>query len=242
MNSCFKYIILFLLLGAGSISYCQSAEPPRFVPQESFRELTVGGGLHAPREGVDFGSTECYVVDYAVYGYDGIGFHGGLKYIPEIRGISDCFEAPLKIAWRSPLHGRSRWRERGPEAAASTIENRGNPLPALLLLLLPQRIEFNAGITPGYIFDDRHIRRASSPWINGGEWYERGVLKKHAYSMSLDIGIKLTYRVRRFVLSMAPEFHYYVTDNFRTYSSLTDESANPGHCFFSLTGGLGFMF
>jgi len=99
MNRYFKCVIFFLL-GAGNISYCRSAEPPRFVPQESFRELTVGVGLHAPLKGDDFGSTECYVVDYAVYGYDGIGFHGGLKYIPEIRGISDCLEVPFKIAWR----------------------------------------------------------------------------------------------------------------------------------------------
>lgn len=68
MNRCFKYIIFFLLLGAGNISYCRSAEPLRFVPQESFQELTVGVGLHAPLKGDDFGSTECYcyVMDYAV--------------------------------------------------------------------------------------------------------------------------------------------------------------------------------
>lgn len=241
MNRHFN-IIIFGLLVAGK-AYCQSEETSRFSPQESFRELTAGVGLHAPLKGDNFGNTEsCYVLDYAVYGYSGIGFHGGLKYIPEIRGISDCFEVPIKIAWRSPLRGRNRWREQWPEAVASTIENRGNPLPALLLLLLPQRIEFNAGITPGYIFGSRHIHQASSTWINNGAWYDEGVLKKRAYSMSLDIGIKLSYRIRRFVLSAAPQFHYYITDNFRTYSSLTDESVNPGHCFFSLTGGLGFMF
>ena len=123
MNRHFN-IIIFGLLVAGK-AYCQSEETSRFSPQESFRELTAGVGLHAPLKGDNFGNTEsCYVLDYAVYGYSGIGFHGGLKYIPEIRGISDCFEVPIKIAWRSPLRGRNRWREQWPEAVASTIEPR----------------------------------------------------------------------------------------------------------------------
>ena len=215
---------------------------PRFDAWQSRQEITLSIGMYTAMQGEAGGAQESYRLDYASFGFNDLGFRTGVLYIPQLRGIERAVGIPVHLAWRSPLRGRERWSEHWPDAAVSTIENRGNPLPGLLFILLPQRIEFSGGVTPGWIFGKEAIHAACSPAVNNGNWYEEGVLRHHPFTLTLDAEMKLTYRIWRFTLFVTPGIHYCVTDNFRTWSSASDRQTDPGRWYFSLCGGLGFLF
>lgn len=214
----------------------------RFDPWQSRQETTLSIGLYTPLQGEEGGAQESYRFDYSAFGFNNLGFRVGLLYIPQLRGIERSFGIPIQFAWRSSLRGSERWSERWPDAAVSTIQSRGNPLPGLLFILLPQRIEFSGGLTPGWIFGKERIHSSRTPMVNNGNWYEEGILRHHPFTLTLDAEMKLTYRIWRFSLSITPGFHYCVTDNFRTYTSFSDQRTDPGRWYFSLYGGLGFLF
>lgn len=221
------------------------AQPPKargFNPWQSTDEITFSIGMYMPMQGEEGGAQESFRLDYASFGYRNFGYRVGALYTPQLRGLERSLGIPLQVAWRTELRGRERWAENWPDAAASTIENRGNPLPGLLFILLPQRVEFSGGVTPGWIFGEKDFHLASSPAINHGAWYEEGVLRHHPFTLSVDAEIKLTYRIWRFTLSITPGFHYFLTDNFRVYDTFSGQHTDPGRWYFSLCGGLGFMF
>lgn len=213
-----------------------------FDPWQSNREITFSAGMLVPTQGDDDGAAESFRLDYASFGINNLGFRTGAIYTARMRGIEGSLGIPMRFAWRSPLRGRERWGENWPDAAASTIQNRGNPLPGLLFILLPQRIEFNGGVTPGWIFGKEDVHSARTPSVNNGKWYDEGILRHHPFTLSIDAEMRLTYRIWRFTLSVSPGIHYYVTDNFRTYTSFSDQRSDPGRWYFSLYGGLGFLF
>lgn len=222
--------------------FAQSPKARGFDPWHSTDEITLSIGMFMPTRGEEGGAQESYRLDYASFGYNNLGYRVGALFTPQLRGIEGSLGIPVQIAWRSRLRGRERWGENWPDAAASTIENRGNPLPGLLFILLPQRVEFSGGVTPGWIFGKEDIHSARTPAVNNGEWYDEGILRHHPFTLSVDAEMRLTYRIWRFTLSISPGIHYYITDNFRTYTSFSDRRTDPGRWFFSLYGGLGFMF
>lgn len=229
--------------GASALSASSAASARRgFDPWQSTDEITLSIGMFMPTRGEEGGAQESYRLDYASFGYNNLGYRVGALFTPQLRGIEGCLGIPVQFVWRSRLRGRERWAENWPEAAASTIENRGNPLPGLLLILLPQRVEFGGGVTPGWIFGKEDIHSSRTPAVNDGKWYDEGILRHHPFTLSIDAEMRLTYRIWRFTLSVAPGIHYYITDNFRTYTSFSDRRVDPGRWYFSLYGGLGFMF
>ena len=213
-----------------------------FDPWQSTHEITFSAGMLTPTRGDDDGAAESFRLDYTSFGINNWGLRTGAVYTARMRGIEGSLGIPVQVAWRSRLRGRERWGEHWPEAAATTIQNRGNPLPGLLFILLPQRVEFSGGVTPGWIFGKEDIHSSRTPMVNNGEWYDEGILRHHPFTLSIDAEMKLTYHIWRFTLSVSPGIHYYVTDNFRTYTSLSKRRTDPGRWFFSLYGGLGFMF
>lgn len=223
-------------------TFAPPAKRRAFDPWRSTREITFSIGMYMPMQGEEGGAQESFRLDYASFGYRNFGYRVGALYTPQLRGLKGSLGIPVQVAWRTELRGRKRWAENWPEAAASTIQHRGNPLPGLLFILLPQRVEFSGGLTPGWIFGKKDFHLASSPAINHGAWYEEGVLRHHPFTLSVDAEIKLTYRIWRFTLSITPGFHYFLTDNFRVYDTFSGQHTDPGRWYFSLCGGLGFMF
>ena len=237
-----EYLIDTRYLPTDPVATTQHSARKRFDPWQSRQEATLSIGMYTAVQGEDGGAQESYRLDYTSFGFNDLGFRVGVLYIPQLRGIERSFGIPIQFAWRSPLRGRERWSENWPDAAASTIENRGNPLPGLLFILLPQRIEFSGGVTPGWIFGKEDVHSARTPAVNNGEWYDEGILRHHPFTLSIDAEMRLTYRIWRFTLSVSPGIHYHVTDNFRTYTSFSDHRSDPGRWYFSLYGGLGFLF
>lgn len=223
----------------------------RFDPWRSCREITVGAGIYAPVTGAS-GAEACYRIGYMQYGFGGLGFGAGVRYLPELRGLSDCFEVPFTVAWRTPLPQRGAWRSRVPDVLSGTADavrerrwesacyrrerSGGSIFLSMLLLILPSRVEFTGGVSPGWIGGHSDIYSVS---LGGGPWHEEGIVRRQSFTATLDAGVKLSYRIWRFTLSVMPEYHFRVTDNFR---SVQESCVSIGRGYFSLTGGLGVMF
>ena len=200
--------------------------------------------MYTAVQGEDGGAQESYRLDYTSFGFNDLGFRVGVLYIPQLRGIERSFGIPIQFAWRSPLRGpRTLERELARRRKPPTIENRGNPLPGLLFILLPQRIEFSGGVTPGWIFGKEDVHSTRTPAVNNGEWYDEGILRHHPFTLSIDAEMRLTYRIWRFTLSVSPGDPLPCD---RPISAPTPRSPTiaptPDAGISGLYGGLGFLF
>ena len=111
------------------------------------------------------------------------------------------------------------------------------------------RIEFFAGLTPGYIFgpNDDSPRHGTYGGVKG----ESYMYIKNRFSLTADAGFGLSFNIWRFKLSVLPSVHYFITDNYRdvnnksytkptgTESDFTDQARSWQ---FSIQGGLSFSF
>ncbi len=139
----------------------------------------------------------------------------------------------LRIIWKS--HKNKYYYGTNPDAG--TIF--GQFLSGLF-----NRIEFFAGLTPGYIFGQRE-----EPHGNARE--EHYMKINNRFSLAADAGLGLSFRIWRFELSAIPSVRYFITDNYRevnnvsyatptgTESNFTDKARSWQ---FSIQGGLSFTF
>jgi hypothetical protein len=236
--------LLLLLFGVFCSAWHISAQTQlkrHFDPQLSYQEFSLQVGLYTPLKGDTRGGTVCYALDYASYGLSNFGFHVGLLYLPEIQGVSNMKGIPLGAIWRSKLRGSERLGENWSYAAVSAMQNPEHPLMAFLLVLLPQRYEINAGFTPGYIFGKSYSSLTSASWIDNGAPYQSGVHKRYAFTTTFDVGFALNYRIWRFFLKLHPQYHYFLTDNFR-YTAYQVDNAPTSRSYISFTAELGYLF
>ncbi len=156
----------------------------------------------------------------------------------EMEGVKDFLAVPLRFAWRS-AYGSFR---DAPQNAAYAVASGYDRVSwgDVLLAILPKRVELNAGITPGYLWGDH----ASSPaHVNETDEYADSYAVRRNFTCSLDVSLRLTYRIWRFGFSIVPTYSYYLTDNFRRYSSRSDlNGMHPSASFLGVAGELSFCF
>ena len=112
-----------------------------------------------------------------------------------------------------------------------------------MYLISLSQADLFAGITPGYVSGASEEGHASSYYKE--TWTE----KPHSFSLTLDVGGSINYKIWRFDLKAIPAFHYCLTDNYDRHSALIDmsgkalhEKNEPVRWFFSISGGLAFRF
>ncbi len=237
MKSMLRILLLIGFLLVDTFTAAQEPRSKRFDPWASEREITFSAGIHQAGKGINSDGAAAIRVDYVQFGRLNFGWRAGLQYLGSYRDIPNGIELPVRFGWRSPLARRGRWANDAIEASIEEL----SLWPLIASALIPQRIEFNVGITPGYLFGRQKLDYIEP--YDGSRAYETGLVKRHNFTCSLDVGAKVSYRIWRFTFSFLPEFHYYLTDNVRTYDSREPAAGcNPGRVFFSWMGGLGFMF
>jgi hypothetical protein len=105
-----------------------------------------------------------------------------------------------------------------------------------LLMNLFDRIEFHAGLTPGYVAGKSREKT----------WTE----KSSSFSLSADAGLDVCFRIWRFDLKLMPTFHYNITNNYRYHiqegvrgsDEVLRHTVEPIKWFFTFSGGLSFRF
>lgn len=200
------------------------------------------------------GSDITFGVGYGQFFHNGLGFRTGIQYSASVAGIDDAFGIPLAFAYRT--HSRSAGeRLRAGAAGAGDVLSNGTYsggsdtargfLGGFLLNLFSD-MEFFAGVTPGYVAG----ASGSTKSVSWDSRYQEDIRveKGPSFSLTLDAGLSLNYRIRRFDLKLIPAFHFSPTDNYIYHVTAsengvkTKETTSPLRWFFTLNGGIAFRF
>lgn len=185
-------------------------------------------------------------VNYGVFQNSGLGFRAGLQWAPSVANVDNAFGVPLAIAWRTSSRSSTERLQSGMAGAAGTIlyspgygqHSAGSVLGGFLMNLFSD-LELFTGITPGYIAGTSSSVHQSA-WGNNLQYREvHWTEKTQAFSVTLDAGFSVNYRIWRIDLKLIPIFHYSLSRNYRYHQN---DASTPLRWFFSMSGGLAFHF
>ena len=190
---------------------------------------------------------------YAHYYPNGVGFRTGFQYIPTVVDIDNSFSLPLAISYRTGSRSRSQKLTSAANSVAQThIFDGGQALKygvASFLMNLFDRLEFHAGLTPGYVAG-KSREQYPSGHFGVDYWNKTWTEKPSSFALTADAGFDVNFRIWRFDLKLMPAFHYNITNNYRYHIQEgvrgSDEvmryTVKPIKWFFTISGGLSFRF
>lgn len=190
---------------------------------------------------------------YGHYYLNGIGFRTGFQYIPTVVDIDNSFSVPLAVTYRTGSRTTSAKINSAIYGLASTlVYDEGNMRYGLanFLMNLFDRIEFHAGLTPGYVAGKSRDLYPSHRNFGMGYREKTWTEKPSSFSLSADAGLDISFRIWRFDLKLMPAFHYNITNNYRYHiqrvaigsDEILSTTIKPIKWFFTFNGGLAFRF
>lgn len=223
---------------------CASAQTKRFSQDLGF---TVGTNVplgHGEDSDVIVGVT------YGRFYPGGCGFRTGFQYSPSVMDIDNYFGVPMAFAFRTGMKSTAQRFDTAFNGTADSYYDNvywdrgvspGGMIADFLVNLFSQA-ELFAGITPGY------VSGASEKGHESSYYRETWTEKPHSFSLTLDVGGSINYKIWRFDLKAIPAFHYCLTDNYEHHSALVEgprivrDSSQPVKWFFTISGCLAFNF
>ena len=189
---------------------------------------------------------------YGHYYPNGVGFRTGFQYIPTVVDIDNSFSLPLAISYRTGSRSRSQKLTSAAYGVARTRISDDNDLKygvASFLMNLFDRLEFHAGLTPGYVAG-KSRELYPSYHSSMDYWKKTWTEKPSSFALSADVGFDVNFSIWRFDLKLMPAFHYNITNNYRYHIQEgvrgSDEvmryTVKPIKLFFTISGGLSFRF
>ena len=206
------------------------------VPMYKNIDGDVVGGLH-----------------YGHYYPNGIGFRTGFQYSPTVVDIDNSFSVPLAFTYRTGSRSTSQKLTSAAYGVARTqISDGDNALKygvASFLMNLFDRLEFHAGLTPGYVAG-KSRELYPSYHSSMDYWKKTWTEKPSSFALSIDAGLDVNFRIWRFDLKLMPAFHYNITNNYRYHiqegvkgsDEVIRHTVKPIKWFFTFNGGLSFRF
>ena len=191
---------------------------------------------------------------YGHYYPNGVGFRAGFQYIPTIVEIDNSFSVPLAVTYRTGSRSRSTKLTAAAHGVAGTqVYEEEDILKYGLvnfLMNLFDRLEFHAGLTPGYVAGKSRDIYPSYHNSGMGYWEKTWTEKPSSFSLSADAGLDISFRIWRFDLKLMPAFHYNITNNYRYHiqegvrgsDEVIRTTIKPIKWFFTFNGGLAFRF
>ena len=193
-------------------------------------------------------------IHYGHYYPNGIGFRTGFQYISTVVEIDNNFSVPLAITYRTGSRSRTAKLTSAAYGVARTQgydgENAFKYGLASFLMNLFDRLEFHAGLTPGYVAGKSREIYPSYHYSGLGYWEKTWTEKPSSFSLSADAGLDISFRIWRFDLKLMPAFHYNITNNYRYHiqkgirgsDEVLSTTVKPIKWFFTFNGGLAFRF
>lgn len=244
-----KIVVVFVVAAlTGGSAFAQKAY------KDYNQDFRFTAGVRIPVESSRANSGEVMSLTYGRYNDKGFGLRGGVQWMFENMDINDYLGVPLSVCWSSGKRTFKESLEKGVYNAAwgafhdklyyGTDPDAGSVLGGFFTGLF-NRIEFFAGLTPGYIFGH------SDSGYSGGTGSLNYMSLNNRFCLTADAGLSLSIPIWRFQLSVIPSFHYFITDNYRevgvnrvTHDGGTDEytSDKARSWQFSIQGGLSFSF
>lgn len=191
---------------------------------------------------------------YGHYYPNGVGFRTGFQYIPTVVEIDNSFSVPLAVTYRTGSRSRSTKLTAAAHGVAGTqVYDEEDVLKYGLvnfLMNLFDRLEFHAGLTPGYVAGKSRDMYPSYHNSGMGYWEKTWTEKPSSFSLSADAGLGISFRIWRFDLKLMPAFHYNITNNYRYHiqegvrgsDEVIRTTVKPIKWFFTFNGGLAFRF
>ena len=191
---------------------------------------------------------------YGHYYPNGVGFRTGFQYIPTVVEIDNSFSIPLAVTFRTGSRRTSAKLNSAAHGIARTqVYDEGDALKyglATFLMNLFDRIEFHAGLTPGYVAGKSRDMYPSYHNSGMGYWEKTWTEKPSSFSLSADAGFDISFRIWRFDLKLMPAFHYNITNNYRYHiqegirgsDEVLSTTVRAIKWFFTFNGGLAFRF
>ena len=215
-------------------------------------EIFATVGVHVPMY-KNMESDMVIGLHYGHYYPNGVGYRAGFQYIPTVVDIDNSFSIPLAVTYRTGSRTTSAKLNSAAHGVARTqVYDEGDELKyglATFLINLFDRIEFHAGLTPGYVAGKSRDMYPSYRDFGIG-WEKTWTEKPSSFSLSADAGLDISFRIWRFDLKLMPAFHYNITNNYRYHiqegirgsDEVIRSSVKPIKWFFTFNGGLAFRF
>ena len=145
---------------------------------------------------------------YGHYYPNGVGFRAGFQYIPTVVEIDNSFSVPLAVTYRTGSRSRSTKLTAAAHGVAGTqVYDEEDVLKYGLvnfLMNLFDRLEFHAGLTPGYVAGKSRDMYPSYHNSGMGYWEKTWTEKPSSFSLSADAGLGISFRIWRFDLKLMP--------------------------------------
>ena len=216
-------------------------------------EIFATVGVHVPMY-KNMESDMVIGLHYGHYYPNGVGYRAGFQYIPTVVEIDNSFSVPLAVTYRTGSRTASAKLNSAAHGIARTqVYDGDNALKyglVTVLMNLFDRIEFHAGLTPGYVAGKSRDMYPSYHNSGMGYWEKTWTEKPSSLSLSADAGLNICFRIWRFDLKLMPAFHYNITDNYRYHiqegvrgsDGVLVTTIKPIKWFFTFNGGLAFRF
>lgn len=213
----YKLIIIFYLTLLSQHLYAQESE---FDPTTYLDDISYSQGVYDNMQNSNFKIQGVnYRLEYGRFDYTGLGGRVGIKYLSDDSDNLNVIGIPLQFAWRTKLTDQKKFGQRLNDAIETTINdsynNRFN-LINTIASILSWRLELNAGLTPGFSIGDGYRTEIK---VNKNQTAFAGMRINNKFYLTADAGLRFTVRVWRFNLAFIPQYHYLITDNFRTISN-----------------------
>lgn len=241
-----KRLLIILLTILSAIPLCAQK------PLEN-DEIIATVGVNVPM----YKNMESDVVVGLHYGHyypNGVGFRTGFQYIPTVVEIDNSFSIPLAVTYRTRSRSAvAKFNSAAHGIARTRVYDEGDALKyglVTFLMNLFDRIEFHAGLTPGYVAGKSREMYPSYHNSGMGYWEKTWTEKPSSFSLSADAGLGISFRIWRFDLKLIPTFHYNITNNYRYHiqegvrgsDEVLRTTVKPIKWFFTFNGGLAFRF
>ena len=245
-------IVVIALCIWGCISVSAQDKP------QYYQDIRFGVGVRGPLGSApEWGSSEILSLSYAHYNLHGIGMRTGVEFMPQNMKVDSYFGVPVAFSIRTRPYSFKESLAIGVESAAygavrDVYSGYGPSASSVIgdfLLGLFNRMEFFAGLTPGYIAGKNTPVRTS---YSGNNTTVRTMVVQNRFSLTADAGLSMSLPIWRFNFGFVPAVHYYLTKNYRdlqqTVSVVSDSdvstilSDTPVRFQFSVLGALSFSF
>ena len=233
----FKLGVLFLLTTTSHLVMAQGSYPKSF---KGYTDVSASIGLYTNTASNDvLNSGQLYSLNLGLFADNGIGFRGGIDYIDGLDDGIKIYSVPLHFAWRMIGEDTRTTMQRIGTATETYISDRNQTFFGALLTMLSIKAELTAGISPGYIDGNPYYVKTIDSY--NGEYWDGLELKNRLY-LTADAGLRLSLRIWRIMIYTEHQFHYNITDNFKRKTTLAYDDRKLIPSYFSITGGLCFIF
>ncbi|MFC2096429.1 hypothetical protein ACFLQ3_01865 [Bacteroidota bacterium] len=159
------------------------------------------------------------------------GIRSGISFIKNLEGTNKFYEVPIQFVYRTPID-KSFF-------IGGTVDSIEDLILKIILGLVPRQADFHIGSNLGYIEPDNNLGLSS---INGGPFVQRGFQTEQRFVTTVDLGMRLHYKIRRFGIVAAPNVSYLVTENFKYYSDTGSDHGYKPKWFMNISIGLVYQF